>query len=268
MSYYLAFARLAPLQCVTWGHPVTSGISTIDYFISARHLEPEDGPQHYSEKLVRLSAPPTYLRPFNYLPSSQSRADFGLEATDHAYVCAQSLFKIHPEFDAILARILQQDSLGKLVLIGTREPVWQEQLLERFRQTMPDVWTRVHFVPRQTTNGLARLMQLADVVLDTTHFSGGLTTLEAFYVGQPVVTLPGRFMRGRVTYAYYRQMDMDDCVAHDADDYIRLALRLANDRSWREQMQALVRERQVRLYGNVGVVRELEQFLIDALQQV
>jgi predicted O-linked N-acetylglucosamine transferase (SPINDLY family) len=267
LSYFLAFARLAPLQCVTWGHPVTTGISTIDYFLSAGSLEPEDGPQHYSEKLVLLSAPPTYLRPFEFLPSEESRADFGLEPTDHVYVCAQSLFKFHPEFDSMLARILEQDPRGKLVLIGTREPAWQESLLARFRQTMPNAWTRVHFVPRQTTNGLARLMQLADVVLDTTHFSGGLTTLEAFYVNQPVVTLPGRFMRGRVTYAYYRQMEMDDCVARDVADYVRLALRMANDRPWREQMQALVRERQVRLYENIGVVRELEEFLAKALQR-
>ena len=110
-------------------------------------------------------------------------------------------------------------------------------------------------------------MQLADVVLDTPHFSGGLTTLEAFYVGQPVVTLPGRFMRGRVTYAYYRQMGMDEMIARDADDYVRLALRLAGDRPWREQMQALVRQRHVRLYENLGIVRELEQFLVDALQK-
>jgi predicted O-linked N-acetylglucosamine transferase (SPINDLY family) len=267
LSHYLAFARLAPLQCVTWGHPVTSGIPAIDYFISSQHLEPDGSQQHYREKLTLLSDPPTYLRPFKFTLSEQTRGDFGLSDTDHAYVCAQSLFKFHPSFDPILAQILEQDPQGKLVLIGGREPAWQELLLARFRRTMPDVVERVHFVSRQSTNGVGRLMQLADVVLDTTHFSGGLTTLEAFYVGQPVITLPGELMRGRVTYAYYRQMDMDDLIARDAVDYVRLALRMANDLPWREQMQSLVRERHVRLYENMNVVRELEDFFVDALQR-
>src|SRR6185437_8243427 len=61
LSYYLAFARLAPVQCTTWGHPVTSGISQIDYFISSQELEPADADSHYSEKLVKLSSPPTYF---------------------------------------------------------------------------------------------------------------------------------------------------------------------------------------------------------------
>jgi protein O-GlcNAc transferase len=60
---------------------------------------------------------------------------------------------------------------------------------------------------------------------------------------------------------------MHDLIARDADDYVRLALRMANDRPWRKQMQAMVRERQVRLYENQAVVRELEQFLSDALQR-
>ena len=267
LSHFLAFARLAPLQCATWGHPVTSGVPAIDYYISARDLEPEDGQQHYSEKLVLLSSPPTYLLPFTYSPSKQMRADFGLSETDHVYACAQSLFKFHPDFDPIVAKILEQDPHGKFVLIGAREPTWQQSLLARFRRTMPDVCNRVHVLPRQSTNGLGRLMQLADVVLDTIHFSGGLTTLEAFHVGQPVITLPGRFMRGRVTKAYYRQMELEDMIAHDADDYVRLALRMANDLPWREQMQALVRERHVRLYENQSIVRELEGFLVDALQR-
>jgi predicted O-linked N-acetylglucosamine transferase (SPINDLY family) len=51
----LAGLRLAPVQCVTWGHPITSGLPTIDYFISSELMEPAEGDNHYSEKLIRLS---------------------------------------------------------------------------------------------------------------------------------------------------------------------------------------------------------------------
>ena len=53
-TFLPAALRLAPVQCASWGHPVTSGLPTIDYFLSSDLMEPEDGESHYSEKLVRL----------------------------------------------------------------------------------------------------------------------------------------------------------------------------------------------------------------------
>ena len=61
LTYFLAFARLARVQCVTLGHPVTSGIPTIDYFLSSDLLEPADADAHYTERLVRFANSPHYL---------------------------------------------------------------------------------------------------------------------------------------------------------------------------------------------------------------
>src|SRR4029078_13318090 len=54
-TFTLAHSRLAPVQTVTWGHPDTTGLPTIDYFISCREGETEEADSHYTEKLVRLS---------------------------------------------------------------------------------------------------------------------------------------------------------------------------------------------------------------------
>ena len=78
ITYFLAFARLAKVQCVSWGHPVTTGLTTIDYFVSHQLLEEEDpvaAQSHYSEKLILLSQPPTYLYPFQKY--DQDQANFG-----------------------------------------------------------------------------------------------------------------------------------------------------------------------------------------------
>src|SRR5256885_1044518 len=53
-TYSLAFSRLAPVQCVTWGHPETTGLETIDYFVSSGEMETVEADNHYSERLVRL----------------------------------------------------------------------------------------------------------------------------------------------------------------------------------------------------------------------
>src|SRR5262249_21773051 len=65
-TYCLAAMRLAQVQCVTWGHPVTTGLSTMDYFLSSRLIEPEAAQNDYSEELVCLESLPTYYyRPEN-----------------------------------------------------------------------------------------------------------------------------------------------------------------------------------------------------------
>ena len=105
-TYLLAFSRLAPVQCVGWGHPITTGIPNLDYFLSSADLEPDGAEGHYTERLVKLkSLTSYYYRPTLTAPAL-TRADFGLSTNHTLYVCPQTLFKIHPEFDAILAGIL------------------------------------------------------------------------------------------------------------------------------------------------------------------
>src|SRR5262249_8223166 len=60
LSHALAFSRLAPVQCITWGHPVTTGIPTLDYFVSSGLLEADGAAEHYTERLVRLKTLPIY----------------------------------------------------------------------------------------------------------------------------------------------------------------------------------------------------------------
>ncbi|MFE1746470.1 tetratricopeptide repeat protein [Coleofasciculus sp. H7-2] len=54
LTIQIAGLRLAPVQCVAWGHPVTTGLPTLDYFLSSQLMEPENAQEHYSEKLIRL----------------------------------------------------------------------------------------------------------------------------------------------------------------------------------------------------------------------
>ena len=122
-SYWLAFSRLAPVQCVSFGHPNTTGIPTLDYFVSNDLFEPEGAQAHYSENLFLLHDLPTlayYYRP--EIPAAAARGEFGLRDADHVYCCPQALMKLHPEFDALLAEILRRDPEGVIVLVGGGYP--------------------------------------------------------------------------------------------------------------------------------------------------
>ena len=101
----------------------------------------------------------------------------------------------------------------------------------------------------------------ASVVLDSFQWSGGNTSLEALAMGVPVVTLPGRFMRGRVTAAMYRQMGLADMIAADAVDWVSRAAKLATDAAAGAGARQAIVESGGRLFGDPTATRRLEDFL-------
>jgi protein O-GlcNAc transferase len=266
--YALASSRLAPVQCTSWGHPVTSGLRTIDYYISSDLLESAGAEQHYTEELVRLKSLGVYVyRP--HLPEfTRTRADYGLAAGNHIYGCLQSLFKLHPEFDDILAGILRSDPEGIIVLPGGHVPHWDTLLLRRLSRAMPDVTDRVKIIPRLSYDDYMQLTSLVDVLLLPPDFGGGRTSYEAFTVGTPIVTLPSLFLRGRITYALYQILGIPDCVASCGSEYIDIAVRLATDKNHQSRIRAAIRDRSARLFEDIHAVREIESFLADAVEKV
>jgi len=267
LAYYLAHARLAPIQCVTWGHPLTTGISTVDYFISSEHLETANAEQHYSEQLVRLP----HLANYYYRPQSaglsRARPRAGFDAEDHLYVCPQSLFKLHPDNDHVFGEILRRDARALIVMLAGQEPQWTELLRARWQRTLGARAERIRFVPRCPLPEFQQLLADADVLLDPLHFGGGDTSYEGFAVGTPIVTLPGEFLRSRITYALYQAMGMDDCIAQNSEQYVELAVRAATDHAWRHQLRQTILERNAAIYESDAGVLQLADFLTAAIDR-
>ena len=265
-TYFLAFARLAPVQCTTFGHPVTTGIANVDYFVSAEDMEPRGAEAHYVETLIRLSVVPTFFRRPPLPGPAPTRADLGLPAAARLYFCAQNLIKFHPDFDEVLAEILRRDAAGVLVLVNNaRNPYLVQCLLDRFRRVIPEVERRVAFLPFLELPRMLGFAREADAVLDTPVFGGGTTSLEMFAIDVPIVTWPGAFARSRITHALYRQMGLEGLTAESAPEYVDIALRLATEPSFRRAMQDELRRRKSVLYESHALVRELERFFEAAV---
>jgi protein O-GlcNAc transferase len=266
-SYFLAFSRLAPVQCVSWGHPVTTGIPAIDYFLSAEHLDSAAAAEHYTERLVRLPQPAVYYRRPVLKQPARTRDYFGLRPDDHVYGCLQTLFKYHPEFDSILGEILRRDSAGVLVLMAGTRSRWNELLLRRLRRTIPDVVERIRLISPQPYSDFLALTALCDVLLDPLHFGGGNTTYEALALGVPVVTLPSAFLRGRIASALYQQMQLLDCVVENAAAYVSLATKLGMDEEFRRHARSRIESACPVLFENRSAVRDLETFFEQAVAE-
>ena len=116
-----------------------------------------------------------------------------------------------------------------------------------------------------STAHYAGLNAAADVYLDSLDWSGGNTTLEAIAAGLPIVTLPGRFLRGRVSHGIMRRMGLTDAVAHSTADYVSHAVRLGLDAAWRAEQAARVTAQAVSLYGDTAPVEALQEHFCSAL---
>ncbi len=265
LTFFAAFARLAKVQCCSWGHGITTGIPNMDYFISCGAMEAPDGQKYYSEKLVRLEHfPMFYYRP-DKPRHDYSRSALGLPGEGALYVCPQSLFKFHPNFDETLGALLRRDRQGWLVLIADNfEGHWQSRLMDRFRRAFPDRAERVVFIDRLPGGDFLGLLRIADALLDVPQYSGGNTTLEALSFGAPVVTWPGPLLKERVTAAFYRYIGITDLVADGSQAYVEIAFRLAHDRPWRKEITSRILERSGRLYENMEAVKKMEHFFIAA----
>ena len=266
-TYILAFARMAPVQLVGWGHPDTTGLPTIDYFLSQEDLEPEGSEAAYSETLVRFKELPSFYNQTQMPPTFFGKEEMGIPLGKTLYVCPQTLFKFHPDFDHMMADILRKDPNGVILLIAGHRPNWDNLLKQRFEKHMPDVAERIIFLPRMKMDRFLSLLLHADALIDSLYFGGGNTTYEAFSLGLPIVTLPGDYMRGRVTYACYKKIGMMDLVAKDRHEYVELAYRLANDKSWQQAMRDKLNAQSHVLFHRQGAVDEMADFFELAVKK-
>lgn len=260
-TWFLAFARLAPIQMTSWGHPVTTGIDTLDWFVSARSVEPEGAQDHYSERLALLERPSIfYHRPQG--GGARSRSYFSLDENARLYVCPQTLFKLHPSFDALAAGVLRRDPGGVLVLIEG-QAAWRRQVEQRFAAAAPDVARRLRFLPRMSEADFIALCGQADCMLDVPTFSGGNTTLEALSTGTPIVTLPRAFLRGRFTAGLLAGAGLSEGVAAGENDYVAKAVEMAAESA---RLRPHIRDQAQILYGDHARIREFEAFLAATVE--
>jgi predicted O-linked N-acetylglucosamine transferase (SPINDLY family) len=270
-TFTLAGLRLAPVQVSGWGHPNTPGLPAIDWFFSCEAMEPADCASHYSERLGLLPGLGTrYAIP--KADDHRTRADFGLPEQRTLYLVPQSLFKIHPDNDDLIARVISQDPKGTAVLFASNHDAVTQALGARlgaaFRRHKIDIHERAIFLmPNLPHPSYLRLNALCDVMLDTLHWSGGNTSLDALASGLPVVTLPGEFMRGRQSQAMLRTLGAPELVAKDADDYVSTALRLGQDPAQRRDIAERIAANRLALFERDEPIRALEGLLERAWRE-
>jgi predicted O-linked N-acetylglucosamine transferase (SPINDLY family) len=261
----LAAMRLAPVQAASWGHPETTGLSSIDYYLSAQALEPSDAQAHYTEKLIMLPNLGCSLAAPRSDDVAESFAGLDARADEVLLVCAGTAFKYAPQRDWVLAEIARRAPNSRLVFFRSRPESLADKLRERlresFRRARVDFERHVVFLPWQNRAAFRALLRRADLYLDTIGFSGFNTAVQALECGLPIVAGEGRFLRGRLASGPLKRIGLVELVAPSDEAYVELAASLAGERERRQALRRRIESGRGALFGDPAPLDALERFI-------
>lgn len=268
LNYWLAFVRLAPIQITSWGSVTTTGVPTIDYFISSRGMEEPDAQQQYSEQLVTLSRlPACFTLPPKKASFFESRTELEWPEQAHVYLCPHNFLKMARPFGELVRGILAADPQGIWVIMGDQEGYAYQLLRSRMATVWDEFASRIVVMAPLVKDDYLNVLREADVLLDTSSYGGGNVSYEAISLGCPLVTWPGSAMCSRITAALYQQMGFTTLIARSAATYIQLAVRLACDPEWRAEQITQMNALKHRVVDDRDVVTEFGNWCWQVLTE-
>jgi protein O-GlcNAc transferase len=272
-SCALAALQLAPLQVAGWGHPVSTGLPSMNLFLSGEYLEGRGAEQHYREKLVRLPGTGVCTE----LPAVQAQRWSGPDRQRNVvrFALCQQPIKFDPADDVLLARIAKAAGPSEFWLASPKTLHWattklRNRLAAAFRAEGLDPNAYLRVMPWLPQDQFAGFLDEMDIYLDCPAFSGYTTAWQAIHRGLAVVTWEGDFLRQRLAAGLLRQVGKTDGIAGSRDQYVQIAIRWAEDcrRSdlWAARREEM-RRAAPRADGNRAAVRSFEQALIGAVRK-
>ena len=256
----------APVQATYLGYPNTTGLSAIGWRVSDVYADPPgDGDAFHSERLARLPHSFLCFQPPVEAPGVQPPPCL---ANGHVtFGSFNVLPKVTPEVIRTWSEILQRVPHSRLLLkaLGLGDAVSRAQVLARFAQ-QGIAADRITVLPMEASleDHLARYHEM-DIALDPFPFNGTTTTLEALWMGVPVVALAGDRHSGRVGASLLSNLDQADLIAATREDYVGLAVSLGGDTARLVQLRRKMRERlgASPLRDEASFVRDLERTYRD-----
>ncbi|WP_269606548.1 tetratricopeptide repeat protein [Prochlorococcus marinus] len=265
-TYILASSRLALVQATSLGHPNTSGIKNIDYFIT-NDIVPHHPSSSYTERLIKLSR-----LPFNYPKPKINKSKLSsknLVNSDNNFIIGltQSLFKLHPDFDKVLESILSEIKNAYIILIKDKQDNTTTKLKTRWKQQSNLLIERSIFLNRMSKDDFINTTKNCHIMLDPFYFGSGNTFYEAMAFGIPFITYPYS-QRGSLVASGYKQMGVKNPpIAQSPEDYINWCKEYAKNKLFLEKTKNDLKERaQKYLFNDNEIYKEYYIFFTEAVK--
>lgn len=264
----LAPLRLAGLQVASWGHPVSTGLPSMDLYLSGEAIEPDDAQVHYTERLVRL--PGTGVLTRFGAPQARRWSGPPRQPGHLRFALCQQPMKFDPRDDALLARIAKEAGACEFWVVQSSKHPWASELLmqrlaKAFAAAGLDPAAHLRSTSWMDQSEFLGFLDEMDVMLDCPAFSGYTTAWQAIHRGMPIVTLEGPTMRQRLAAGLLRQIGHTDGIARDLDHYVALAVEQGK-RSLRDkdQLRRGIAEAAPRADGNRDAIEAMQRVFLEA----
>lgn len=217
----------APVQLSGVGYMATTGLKTIDYFITDNIVDPPDAghEKYFTEQLLRLPSQFCYAQRQDvptpeYAPCT--KRDYIVFGT----ICRYQ--KINDDMLNIWKEILSR--VPKSILLMRAQEFGSNSLTDSAYDRMKKMGFNMdQIVFRPAVPNYMEEMRQLDMVLDAYPYVGGSTTLDALYMGVPVITLYGERRNTRFGLSILKNIGLEDLAVNSAQDYVERAVGLAND---------------------------------------
>lgn len=226
----------APVQ-ITWlGYPGTTGVSAIDYRITDSLLDPPGRESFYTEKSQRLPDsfwcydPLTFETTVSPLPAtSTGKITFG---------CLNNFCKVTDETLTLWAQVLRSIPESRLLLLAP-----EGATRARVKNKLGVMSDRIEFVAYQPRSEYLKLYHRIDLGLDTFPYNGHTTTLDALWMGVPVISLQGSTAVSRAGLSLMTNLGLPEFVTANASDYIQRAKQFAGNPGLLAELRTSLRGR-------------------------
>ena len=209
----------APIQLSWLGYFASTGVAAIDYLIADPYTLPVSEERNFTETIARL--PETRLC---FTPPPDDIAVSALPSLKSGYVtfgCFSNLTKVNNSVIALWSKILLAVP-GSRILIKAKQlnsEAARDHLRTRFADHHIDAG-RIHMEGAGDRAAYLAAYHHIDMMLDTFPYPGGTTTVEAVWMGVPVLTLEGQNFLGRQGVGILMNLDLPDWIAVDEQDYL------------------------------------------------
>lgn len=269
-SRLTAFAyRPAPVMVSWLGYFATTGLPYMDAVLLDEWHAPPGTETQFLEHIIRLPGGRFCYQPVPWAPTEVSQLPFNRNG-HITFGCFNNTAKLNDEVFDVWAKVLAAVPNSRIVL------KWRTFNDEVFRRKVCGAFVRRGIAAeRMELRGPCFHVDLLkeyadiDIALDPFPFNGGLTSCEALWMGGAVVTWPQGRVVSRQTFAFLSAIGLLECAAKDADDYVRIAVALANDPERLATLRRTMRDRMCAspLMDVAGFTRQLEDTLIDLCLQ-
>ena len=218
----------APIQATWISYPGTTGIPEIDYIIGDQFVTPENESKHFAEKIFRLPnmwvsfTPPDFDVKISELPAIKNRyITFG--SFNH-------LSKINKKVIFLWSKILKSVPNSKIFLKTKQlnDIYLKKKIIDEFKKNGIDL-NSIILEGGSPRNELLDSYNKVDIALDPFPYSGGVTSLEAIWMGVPVLTKKGFRFVSHTTESINHNSGMSDWVANNENDYVEKAIKFSDN---------------------------------------